>query len=267
MPVCFRKVTTGVRPGGLCAPLADSSAEILDGIEIFRNLAPDAVAALSRRCSWRRYAPGQLILQPQDESRDVFFVVSGRVSAVYHSATGREVRLSDSVAGDIFGDFAAIDGEPRSPDIVSVTPTLIASMSADLFWQVLRRHTSVSTAMLLRLTRIARGKLQRLVELSTLTVRSRVHAELLRLAQAAPGSQRASAVIAPAPTHADIASRIGTHREAVSREFSELARNRLIERRGSTLVIRDVTRLAGMVEEIFGEPCGEIAERSGSTGA
>jgi CRP/FNR family cyclic AMP-dependent transcriptional regulator len=256
MPVCFRKVTQELTPEGRCAPLADSSAELLDGIEIFRNLAPDSVAALSRRCSWRRYGPGQMILQRQDDSRDVFFVVSGRVSAIYHSASGRELRLSDSVAGDIFGDFAAIDGEPRSADIVSMTPTLIASMSADLFWEVLRRHPSVSAAMLLRLTRIARGKLQRLVELSTLTVRSRVHAELLRLAQTASGSQRPSAVIAPAPTHAEIASRIGTHREAVSRELSELARAKLIERRGGTLVIRNVAALASMVEETLGEPCG-----------
>jgi CRP-like cAMP-binding protein len=168
MPICFRKLTPDQKLGGLCAPLADGSAEILDGIEIFRNLAPDTVASLSRRCSWRRYGPGQLILQRQDESRDVFFVVSGRVSVVYHSASGREVRFSDSAAGDIIGDFAAIDGEPRSADIVSVTPTLIASMSSDLFWEVLSRHQSVSAAMLLRLTRIARGKLQRLVELSTL---------------------------------------------------------------------------------------------------
>ena len=259
MPICFRKVTPDLSHGGLCVPLADASAERLDGIEIFGNLAPDAVALLSRRCTWRRYSPGQMILQRQDNTRDVFFVVSGRVSAIYHSASGREVRFSDSVAGDIFGDFAAIDGEPRSADIVAATATLVASMSADLFWELLRRHESVCAAMLCRLTRIARGKLQRLVELSTLTVRSRVHAELLRLAQAgASGSGGITAVIAPAPTHAEIASRIGTHREAVSRELSELARAKLIERRGSMLVIRDMAALASMVEETLGEPCGEV---------
>lgn len=171
MPICFRKVTPDLSPGGLCGPLADASAERLDGIEIFCNLAPDAVALLSRCCTWRRYLPGQMILRRQDETRDVFFVASGRVSAIYHSASGREVRLSDCAAGDIFGDFAAIDGEPRSADIVSATPALVARMSADLFWDLLRRHESVRAAMLCRLTRMARGKLQRLVELSTLPQR------------------------------------------------------------------------------------------------
>jgi CRP/FNR family cyclic AMP-dependent transcriptional regulator len=255
MPICLTKVTSNACPSVPGSTLT----ETLAGIAIFREMAPEMVAALSRRCAWRRYGAMQMILQRQDESRDVLFIVSGRVSAIYNTVSGREVRICDLVAGDIFGDFAAIDGEPRSADVVSAADTLVASMSADLFWDVLRHHESVCAAVLRRLTRIARGKLQRLVELSTLPVRSRVHAELLRLAQAgAPGRERTGAVIAMAPTHAEIASRIGTHREAVTRELSELARAKLIERRGSTLVIRDMEALAGLVKDALGEPCNGI---------
>jgi CRP-like cAMP-binding protein len=168
MPICFRKLSPDTKSAGFCTPLADSSVELLDGIEIFRNLAPEPVATLSRRCGWRRYGPRQTILRRQDDGRDVLFIVSGRVSATCHSALGRQVCSFDLTAGDIFGDVAAIDGEPCLADIVSVTPSLIASMSADLFWEVLRRHQSVSAAMLRRLTRIARGNLQRLVEPSAL---------------------------------------------------------------------------------------------------
>ncbi|HET6518986.1 MAG TPA: helix-turn-helix domain-containing protein, partial [Geminicoccaceae bacterium] len=60
------------------------------------------------------------------------------------------------------------------------------------------------------------------------------------------------AVIAPAPTHAEIASRVSTHREAVSRELSELARAGLVERRNGALLIRDVERLGRMVDEVRG---------------
>src|SRR5262249_5980674 len=75
-------------------------AMTLAGIGIFRELAPDVVASLSRRCHWRRYSAGQTIVQYQDEDRDVFFIVSGRVCAVYYSASGREVRFSDIPAGE-----------------------------------------------------------------------------------------------------------------------------------------------------------------------
>ena len=241
----------------------------LAGLAIFRELAPEVVMALSRRCAWRRYAAEQIILQRRDASRDIFFIVSGRVCASYNSASGREVRFNELTVGEMFGEFAAIDGEPRSVDIVSVTDTLIASMSADLFWDVMRRNESVCAAMLRHLTRIARAQVQRVVEFSTLPVRSRVHAELLRLAQvSAPGPGRMSAAITPAPTHAEIASRISTHREAVTRELNALARARLIERRGGTLVIRNMAALANMVEETLGEPCEEIlAANAGHKGA
>jgi CRP-like cAMP-binding protein len=239
------------------------AGETLAGIAIFSELTPDVLATLSRRCRWRRYGPGQTILQYQDAGRDVFFVVRGRVYVIYHSASGREVRFSDLPTGEIFGEFAAIDGEPRVADVVSATDTLIASMSAELFWDVLRDHESVCAATLRRLTGIARTTLQRVVEFSTLPVRNRLHAELLRLARIeSPESGRARAVIAPAPTHAEIASRISTHREAVTRELAELVRAGIIEKGGSTLVIHDLAALADLVQETLDEPCREITLRN-----
>lgn len=240
-----------LRCGGGALPV-----ETLAGIAIFRELAFDAVASLSRRCRWRRYGPGQTILQRQDESREVFFVIRGEACAFHHSASGRQIRLCDLPTGEIFGEFAAIDGEPRSADIVSVTDTLIASMSAELFWEVLRHHETVCAAVLRRLTRAVRAVQQRVVEFSTLPVRSRLHAELIRLAQASrPGSDCNAAVIAPAPTHAEIASRISTHREAITRELNDLARAKVIEKRGSVLVIHDIAALVAMVEQALEEPC------------
>src|SRR3954447_23174678 len=121
--------------------------ESLAGIEIFGELSPEALQEVARKCRWRRYAANQTIIQCQDDSRDVFCIVRGRVCAIYHSASGREVRFSDLRAGAIFGEFAAIDGGRRSADVISVTETLIASMSAELFWETLRRHETVWAAI------------------------------------------------------------------------------------------------------------------------
>jgi len=62
------------------------------------------------------------------------------------------------------------------------------------------------------------------------------------------------AVVSPAPTHAEIASRISTHREAVTREPNELARAKLIEKRGNDLIIHDIAMLESMVEDTLHEP-------------
>jgi CRP-like cAMP-binding protein len=227
--------------------------ESLAAIEIFRELPRDELASLARRCSWRRYGAGQTILQYRDNRRAVFFVVQGCASVLYHSASGREVRFADFSAGNVFGEFAAIDGAPHMADVVCVTDALVAAMPAELFREVLRRHETVCAAVLRRLTGLARTMSRRVIEFSTLPVRGRIHAELLRLARI-DAPQRQVAVISPAPTHAEIASRISTHREAVSRELAELARSGLIERRGGDLVLRDIPALAGMVEEMMEEP-------------
>jgi predicted transcriptional regulator len=58
------------------------------------------------------------------------------------------------------------------------------------------------------------------------------------------------ATLDPAPTHAEIASRISTHREAVARELAELARAGLILRHGQALSIPDVGRLTRLVETV-----------------
>lgn len=226
-----------------------SAAGTLARIDIFRGLAAATLAAVSRDCRWRLYAPGQVIVNCQDDGRDIYFIVHGRVFAIHHSASGRAVRFSDILAGEIFGEFAAIDGEPRMADVIAASETLIASMPAERFWDLLRRHESVWAALLRRLTGIARTTLQRVVEFSTLPVRGRLHAELARLARLREADGN-SALISPAPTHAEFASRISTHREAVTRELNELAKTGLIEKRGNDLVVRDIARLESMVKDV-----------------
>jgi CRP-like cAMP-binding protein len=245
----------------------------LAGIAILRGLAPAELAALARQCRWRRYGAGQAILHYRDNRRAVFFVVQGHASVLYHSASGREVRFGEIEAGGVFGEFAAIDGAPHMADVVCVTDALVAAMPAELFREVLRRHETVCAAVLRRLTGIARTMSRRVVEFSTLPVRNRVHAELLRLARIdTADAPHRTAAIAPAPTHADIASRISTHREAVSRELAELARHGLIERRGGELILRDVAALTRMVEDALDEPSedadvGLRPSRGGADGA
>ena len=59
-----------------------------------------------------------------------------------------------------------------------------------------------------------------------------------------------SVEIAHPPTHADIASRVSTRREAVTKELSRLADTGVIERRGKSLVVPDVSRLERMIDEV-----------------
>ncbi len=224
----------------------------LRDIDLLEGLPPADLDALARRCAWRRFAAGQEIVGYMDETRDVFFIVGGRVRAVIYSAAGKEVTFRDIGAGQVFGEFSAIDGNPRSANIVALDDSVIAAMPASVFWQVLTDHPEVAAAVLKSLIGQLRALSDRVFEFSTLAVKNRIHAELLRLARDHMRDDN-TAVVAPAPTHSDIASRISTHREAVTRELSELARAGLVKRRRGALEICDVPRLARLVEEVVGE--------------
>ena len=227
--------------------------ETLAGIEIFRTLKPGDLEALGRRCRWRRYKPEQQIVGYLDEERDVYFIVAGRVRVIVYSVAGKEVTFRDIERGNIFGEFSAIDGQPRSANVVSLTGSLIASMSAEVFRDVLRGYPAVAELTLRRLTRQIRYLSERVFEFSTVAVKYRVHAELLRLARHHMKDDN-SAVISPAPTHADIASRVSTHREAVTRELNDMTRSGLIERQRGAIVVPDVDNLGRLVEEVLGHP-------------
>ena len=226
--------------------------ETLDGVEIFAAMAAEDRAALAGRCHWRRFMRGQQIIGHQEETRDVFFVIAGEVRATSYALSGKEVTYRDIAAGDMFGEYAAINGEPRSADVVALTDCLVASMSNTVFWEVLDRHPEVAAVTLKRLTSQIRVLTERIFEFSTLAVRNRIHAELLRLARSHPAEDN-TAVIKPAPTHAELASRVSTHREAVTRELNALAHARLVERRSDALRINDVAKLSRMVEMVLGD--------------
>jgi CRP-like cAMP-binding protein len=221
-------------------------------VGLFQELAEADLEALARRCSWRRYEAQEQIIHLHDKSSDVYFVVEGEVRAISYSLEGKEVTYRDIAAGDMFGEYAAIDGEPRTANVVALMPSYVAAMPAACFWEVLERHPSAAAFALKRLTRQVRDLTGRIFEFSTLAVKNRIHAELLRLARDHMTDEK-TATILPAPTHADIASRISTHREAVPRELNELDRQGLLERGHGSLVIRDLPRLAWMVHEVLGD--------------
>ena len=88
-----------------------------------------------------------------------------------------------------------------------------------------RTQPTVTLEVLTQLVKRTRTVTRRVYEFSTLHVDNRIQAEVLRLATLA-GRVGKGARIAPAPTHVEIASRVSTHREAVTRELNRLARNR-----------------------------------------
>jgi CRP/FNR family cyclic AMP-dependent transcriptional regulator len=216
-------------------------------IALLQGLPPERLEAIARQCAWRLYSAGDQVVSRASSDRGVYLVSSGKVRVTTYSASGRQVTFRDVAAGDSFGEVAAIDGLPRSADVQALEDTLLATLPHDVFQRLLSDEPSVAQQVLQRLTRLVRSLSERVIDISTLAVQQRIHVELLRLAHES-GVANNNARIDPAPKHADLAGRVSTNREQVSREMSALQQAGMLSKDGGALLVNDVEQLSRMVE-------------------
>ncbi|WP_342359218.1 Crp/Fnr family transcriptional regulator [Terrarubrum flagellatum] len=222
--------------------------ETLARIPLFRSLDSKAIRALDGQCGWKRYRAGEWIIDCGDKSVDLFVVSQGHVRVQIRMISGKEALLRDIHDGEYFGELAALDGQPRSAGIVAVTDTVIARMSPSVFRAAVHAHPDVCDQLLALLASQVRMLANRVNEFTSLDVRHRLYAELLRIARPARDSG-GEMVISPPPTHAELAARVSTHREAVTRELGKLAKAGLLMKRRGALALSDPGKLRAMIEE------------------
>lgn len=233
-------------------PRGPEPSNPIAAIPAFKHLPAETLAKLQKHWTMRRFGAGEPIVNHLDASNDVFLIIEGQARVTIYSMGGKAVTFCDLGPGDMFGEVAAIDGAPRSASVEARTSCSVSSIPAAKFRADVLSEPAVAQALLLHLATKVRELTTRVYEFSVLPVGNRIDAEVLRLAKVAP-RQGKSARIPAIPTHAEIANRTSTHREAVTRELNRLTRLGLLERSGRGLVVKDVDRLAAMVHEATGE--------------
>ncbi len=223
------------------------TAETLCGIDIFAGLETADRASIAKYCGGRRFEAKQQILSQSDGDCEAFFIVSGAVKIAVYSDSGKEVIFREVGPGRMFGELSAIDCEQRSAHVHALSDTAVVVLSSEKFRKVTSEHPLVAGRVMQYLCGLVRSLSIRVFEHDALSVNSRVHAELLRLAQEnMVGSNRAE--ISPTPTHVEFAAHIGTHREAVTKELNKMRKMGLVERLGRTLVVHDVTAIEHLTQ-------------------
>lgn len=243
--------TTPSSPSSPASAVPRSSLALRQ-IALLAGLSDQRLDQLAQQCLWHSVAAGKPLLLRAEQQGEVFLLVSGRVRVTTYSANGRQVTFRDSEAGEHFGDIAAIDGGPRSADVVTLEPCVVASLDRAAFLALLRDEPLVAERVMQRLAALVRQLSERVIDLSTLGVQNRLHAELLRLARGA-GFDGNQARLEPAPRHAALASQISTNREQVTRELNALVRSGVLRKDGRALVLEDAGRLERMVAQVRGD--------------
>lgn len=216
--------------------------DIISKIPLFSCLSSEECGRFEKQLVMKQYQENELILDFEDESRDVLFILSGKVRVLYRSVQGREVIIADLGPKDFFGELSAIDEQGRSANVTALQRSDLAIMPHGLFLQLATGVPEVAHLLLQTLVGRIRALDKRFSEMSVLKTNERLYAELLRLStprRSRPGER----IISPPPYHHHLAGRIGCRREVVSRELSRLMQADIVEKSRGGLVIKNVSEL------------------------
>jgi CRP-like cAMP-binding protein len=212
------------------------SVSVFDGIPFFAGLDPARAETFGRQCVRKRYSEAALVLDFDDPSTDVYFIVSGDVRVLIRTAAGKEMIFGDFGPGKFFGEMAAIDGAKRSANVTALTNAELLLVPPAVFREIVLHSPEISERLLRLLTARVRELNIRLFERSVLDLRHRLYSELLRMSSPRKGHDGQS-IVSPPPFQHDLASRIGCRREQVSRELGAMIDEGLAEKIRGGLVL------------------------------
>ena len=226
----------------------------LDQIAFLKDAGIE-LAPFETRCRWRRFDTDEILVDFDDVSTDVYLLISGDVRILIRTQAGKEVILGEMRGGQMFGELAAIDEVSRSANVTALTRGEVCVMPATVFREIVFASPATCDRLLRLLTKRVRELNARLMEHSVLDLRHRLYSELLRLSvpRAAAGNER---VVTPPPYHHVLAARIGCRREQVTREFTTMSQEALIERTRGALVLKRPDVFERRIAEAMREETG-----------
>lgn len=193
------------------------------------------------------YPKNNILFYQGDPTGAIFLVITGKVKLTLMNEEGREVVVALARPGDLFGLVAALDGGTQPANAITIQRCHLAKFDGEAFLRWFVRQKTPQPALLSHLARLVREAYQKVGEHALMGVKERLLYALLDIAelegQLEPDGEM---IVFTRPTHQELAHRIGSSREVVSRLLKELLDSELLQAEGriirvseSALVLRE----------------------------
>lgn len=189
------------------------------------------------------YRKGEYVIRPQQAPPGVFYIESGLVKAYDITKYGEENLLIIRKSGEVLALTWAITEEDRHIIYEAIAPTICWQISKEHFQAYTQQHPETALPLLDLVTNMYRVNSQRILSLEYRSVRERLIAFLLNMAERF-GVETLEGLLVDVPLkHQDIASSINATRETTSRAITKLEELKLLTNKQSHFVLLDVTKL------------------------
>jgi CRP/FNR family cyclic AMP-dependent transcriptional regulator len=211
------------------------------------ELDPGDLRALIARSTQRSFRAGQALLHEGQLPDRVILLQSGRIKVVSNTATGREAVLAFRGPGDLVGEQAAIDEQPRSATLIAVEAVEAYALSPQAFREFLLEHPRVALVLLRMMSRRLRDASAMHVEFTGSNTLGRVAARLLELCDRYGEQSDGGIRIALPLSQEELAGWTGASIESVARALQTMRELRWIATRRREIRVLDIDALRSVV--------------------
>jgi len=212
--------------------MTDTVAASLSKIPLFSSVDEGSLDALPGRVVRKTFRKNSIIVTEGDVSDSLYIVCSGKLKVYVGDDQGKEAILAMLTEGDYFGELAFLLEAPRSASVACVEDSTLLIISRAVFEQFLAQHSEVSIALMRGLVDRVYALTSNVKSLALMDVYGRVAKLLLDVA-----SEEDGRLITGKMTQQDIAERVGSSREMVSRILKELKTGGYIDQDGRCIII------------------------------
>jgi CRP-like cAMP-binding protein len=213
-------------------------------VAYFRSVPAAELARVARRCRLRALQRGEHAFEAGDACRGLLVIAAGAVEMRQVSPRGREQVLHAEGVGATLGEAPLFDGRGYIASAVAVEATRLVFVPREAVLDLCRRHPSVALSMLEAMAQRVRRFAGLVEDLAFRQVTERLARHIESGAAASGRPVSPGIVVDLALTQEQLAARLGTVRELVSRALAQLERAGAIKRSRSGVMIRDPARLA-----------------------
>lgn len=212
--------------------------EFLKSVPLFERLGEASLDSILRLTRRRKFKKDEIVFHEKEVGDTLFIILHGRIKVAIFGDDGKEVTLSTLSEGDFFGEMSLLDSEPRSATTIAESECELLSLHRDDFMRALDQDHGMSTSLVHILANRLRKANHQISTLALLDVYGRVARVIQELAEEEGKRLKDGRVVVRRPTHMDIAHRIGSSRETVTRMMRDLEQNGHIETQGREIFLR-----------------------------
>jgi len=220
---------------------------MLRRVPLFVELSDQQLAAIAERVGHRRYERDAIIFSEGEACLELLIVEEGSVRLLKSAPNGRQQLMGIERTGNTLAEVPVFDGGRYTVTALAAEPTVLLRLDAEHFRKVCLQQPEVAAKLIKVLGHRLRRAERLIEELSFSTVRGRLIAHLLHLAEECGRRDGLSVEFEVKENNEELAARVGTVRELVSRNLGRLHGDGLIEMRRRVVRIPNIQRLADEV--------------------